>query len=358
MNDIVTSLASNGDYLYAGGYFETAGGVSAIKVARWDDQAWSALGSGINGSTSYVQALAVSGSGLYIGGYFTSAGGKSSHYMAHWGTSPSTTVLTVPLRSGWNLVSDPVIAPNDSVTALFPGATSSAFSYNATGYHPNATMSVGTGYWMDFPSASSATISGSPVLNDTIPVLQGWNLIGSISVPVPTSSIASIPPGMTTSNFFGYSGSYTISTAVEPGSAYWVKVGGNGSLILSSGLSNAAGRIHIVHTTELPPSPPYVTGSDHIVRVEEFSLQQNYPDPFNPTTTIRYQLPTASHVTLRIYNTLGQEVATLVNGPQESGYNSAVWSAQNVASGIYFYRITATSGQNVFTDVKKMLVLK
>ncbi len=358
MNDVVTSLASDSAYLYAGGYFETAGGSSANKIARWDGNAWYPLGSGVDGAPSYVQVLAVSGSGLYVGGNFTSVGGKSSHYIARWGGPPSVATLSVPLRSGWNLVSNPVIAANDSVRVLFPGATSSAFFYNSSGYHPQAIMSVGSGYWIDFPSAGSVTLSGSPVLTYTIPVTQGWNLIGSISQPVATSSIGSIPPGMTTSSFYGYSGSYTTSALIEPGSAYWVKVNENGSLILSSGPSNPAGAIHIVPTSELPPSPPQVTGLDQIVRVEMFTLEQNYPDPFNPTTTIRYQLPAASHVTLKIYNTLGQEVATLVNGPQESGYNSAVWSARNVASGLYFYRITATSGQNVFIDVKRMLVLK
>ncbi len=101
-----------------------------------------------------------------------------------------------------------------------------------------------------------------------------------------------------------------------------------------------------------------LTGVRQPILPQMFSLSQNYPDPFNPSTTIRYQLPTASHVTLRIYNTLGQEVATLVNGLQESGYNSAVWSARNVASGVYFYRIAATSGQTTFREVRKMLVVK
>ena len=91
---------------------------------------------------------------------------------------------------------------------------------------------------------------------------------------------------------------------------------------------------------------------------KEFALAQNYPNPFNPGTTITYQLPTTSNVTLKIYNTLGQEVTTLIDGVQDAGYKSVVWNATNVASGVYFCRIAATSGQTAFREVRKMLVLK
>ncbi len=86
----------------------------------------------------------------------------------------------------------------------------------------------------------------------------------------------------------------------------------------------------------------------------EFALQQNYPNPFNPTTVISYQLPVASYVTLKVYDMLGQEVATLVNGTLDAGYKSAQFSATNLPSGIYTYRLTA----GTYVEVKKMLMLK
>ena len=94
---------------------------------------------------------------------------------------------------------------------------------------------------------------------------------------------------------------------------------------------------------------------------EYFTLEQNYPNPFNPSTVIKYQLPVNSLVTLKIYNILGQEVGTLVNGIQDAGYKSVEWQANNVMSGIYFYRIEAVSvndPSNKFLHVKKMLLLK
>ncbi len=86
----------------------------------------------------------------------------------------------------------------------------------------------------------------------------------------------------------------------------------------------------------------------------EHSLSQNYPNPFNPSTTIRYELPRASHVTLTVFDLLGREVATLVQGLQEPGYKSVEWNATGVASGVYFYRLTAGD----FVRTCKLLLLR
>ncbi len=85
-----------------------------------------------------------------------------------------------------------------------------------------------------------------------------------------------------------------------------------------------------------------------------FALSQNYPNPFNPITVINYQLPTASNVTLRVYDVLGRTVVTLVTGKQEAGYYSVDFNGANLPSGVYFYRLTA-QGANI---VKKMLLEK
>ena len=87
---------------------------------------------------------------------------------------------------------------------------------------------------------------------------------------------------------------------------------------------------------------------------ESYGLSQNYPNPFNPSTEIRFALPQDGYVTLKIYNSLGQEVASLIDGNAPAGYHTVQLDAGNLASGIYFYRITAGS----FSQIKKMMLLK
>ncbi|TDI98065.1 MAG: T9SS type A sorting domain-containing protein [Caldithrix sp.] len=85
-----------------------------------------------------------------------------------------------------------------------------------------------------------------------------------------------------------------------------------------------------------------------------FSLGNNYPNPFNPSTLIEYSLPEASHVSLKIYNALGQKVLTLVDKQQKAGRFSATFNAKALPSGLYFYSIKAGN----YISVKKMLLLK
>ncbi len=86
----------------------------------------------------------------------------------------------------------------------------------------------------------------------------------------------------------------------------------------------------------------------------EFVLHQNSPNPFNPTTTIKYQIPHKHHVTIKIFDLLGREITTLVNEEMSPGTHTVTWDAAGYTSGVYFYRITADR----FTDVKRLLLLR
>ena len=90
-----------------------------------------------------------------------------------------------------------------------------------------------------------------------------------------------------------------------------------------------------------------------------FALKDNYPNPFNPTTTIRYDLPAAALVNIVIYDITGREVARPLSTTQNPGYHSVIWNSKNfngesVAAGIYFYQIQTKE----FVQTKKMLLLK
>ncbi|MCF6269353.1 MAG: YCF48-related protein [Melioribacteraceae bacterium] len=86
----------------------------------------------------------------------------------------------------------------------------------------------------------------------------------------------------------------------------------------------------------------------------KYILEQNYPNPFNPTTNINFSIPVTGHVKLTVYNTIGQRVATLVNGIKNAGYHNISFNAANLISGIYFYKLE--SGD--FVQVEKMMLLK
>ena len=100
--------------------------------------------------------------------------------------------------------------------------------------------------------------------------------------------------------------------------------------------------------------------TDHNMEIPtNFKLKQNYPNPFNPETHITYQLPEDSHVELKIYNTLGQEITTLLNEDKPAGYYTVLWDGRNnngkqVVSGIYLYKIKAGD----FVCTKKMILLR
>jgi hypothetical protein len=86
----------------------------------------------------------------------------------------------------------------------------------------------------------------------------------------------------------------------------------------------------------------------------EFLLSQNYPNPLNPSTTIKYSIPKSSQVTLKIFNTLGEEIETLVSEEKPVGTYEVNWNAANLPSGVYFYRLQAGS----FVQTRKMILIK
>jgi hypothetical protein len=133
------------------------------------------------------------------------------------------------------LVSVPFI-PSDTLNSLkvnlFPDAQSNAFAYSA-GYISKDTLFNGIGYWLKFPTPIVSRMHGRRVNSKQISVNAGWNLIGSITNPVATNNVTSNPTGIIASPFYGYNNGYSVSTTLEPGKAYWVKVNDFGTLALS-----------------------------------------------------------------------------------------------------------------------------
>jgi hypothetical protein len=138
-----------------------------------------------------------------------------------------------------------------------------------------------------------------------------------------------------------------------------LSVGGSASITGSAPLVPAATSAKIASVLPAFDLTPDVTSGlaihdRSIAAPEAYTLFQNSPNPFNPATQIRYQLPEASQVRLTVFNALGQEVARLVNTPQNAGAYTVSWDAADFSSGLYYYQLEAGG----YKDVRKMLLIK
>ncbi len=171
-----------------------------------------------------------------------------------------------------------------------------------------------------------------------------------------------------------------VATQTLSGScSYTTYVDGYGTLLLQGGLSFNCLRVRIVEApscsfkefnfftqegallsiSSFDASIYFLGGSLTSVRETgnlpvQFSLSPNYPNPFNPSTTIRFALPKSAYVTLKIFNLLGQEIGTLVNEKLLAGEYDVLWNAPGLPSGVYLYRIQADE----FVETKKLILLK
>jgi len=123
---------------------------------------------------------------------------------------------------------------------------------------------------------------------------------------------------------------------------------------------NAGAQASITETVHITTAVGLADGTPAIP--EEFRMHQNFPNPFNPVTTINYDVPTESQVRIDLYDLSGRLVSTFVNRKQPAGYYSISWDATRYSSGVYFYRIQATDPANggigIFTAVKKCILIK
>jgi hypothetical protein len=151
--------------------------------------------------------------------------------------SLGTSTIGISVSEGWNMISNPVTnpIPGDSVKQIYP-TSANAYAYEFSGgYVPRWRLENGKGYWEKFPSAVSNPITGTRRTRDSISVAAGWNMVGSITNSVDTSTIVSIPPGLRASNWYGYGVTgYIPVTQLIPGQGYWVRSNGAGQFVLAN----------------------------------------------------------------------------------------------------------------------------
>ncbi len=156
----------------------------------------------------------------------------------------------------------------------------------------------------------------------------------------------------------------------KPGHGYWIKTGSDSKYLTRQDDEDFELKVDVTdaHNTKVTSSVFYVTvGEGNMQERNNFEktgvaeeiptatrLMNNYPNPFNPTTVIKYQLKEPAHVILRVYDVLGKEVAELVNERKSAGYYSVNFDGSKLPSGLYIYRLQA----NNYVESKKMLLTK
>ncbi len=138
-------------------------------------------------------------------------------------------VSTFTTMTGWNMISVPLEAPDMSVSAVFPGAASSAFKFD-DGYLPVDMLEMSVGYWLKFDEPLIHNLNGMPVA-DPIPVSEGWNIVGPFHFDIGVIDIVTNPAGILASQFFEFNDGYYTADILEPGKGYWVKSTGDGEIL-------------------------------------------------------------------------------------------------------------------------------
>jgi hypothetical protein len=408
VNSPVYSLLSLGNELLVGGDFIRAGNTSSGKyvnrIVSWTGSQWKPLSSGMSGR---VQALFYSNENLYAGGNFYSAGGDTAYNFSSWKTIPFRTIsgkvtyfdnnepvsggrvyaakldiytkkliyldsadisndrtnngeyfLThVPLGEGDILIS----FPEDEDDR--PRGTTITFLPT---YYPNTTKWINAGRLPVNTNLSNINIMVQRVLRD----VDNSGDEGSLSG---VADINYTPEGYPTSGDF-YFNAGTIVYVSKDGAPFDFGVSGEDEKFRIEDLpygnyvvtSDRVGFESFTANVIIFPGVNTINFSIDTISVitnisgnqteipDRYTLHQNYPNPFNPATTIRFSIPTSTVVKLKIYDMLGREVYSLVDGNMTAGNYEAKWNASSFPSGVYYYSLQADG----FSQTNKMVLVK
>ena len=190
--------------------------------------------------------------------------------------------------------------------------------------------------------------------------LWGWELVSkstkSIRVKIYTTRTSNVGEYVKvyrqTSNTSPFSIYSNYGSAIPLNVTYTIQTGAlnrSYSVVYYNGFEITSDTLTVIN-----PSTTDIEGSSEKYYPQEYTLSQNYPNPFNPETNISFRIPSQSYVTLKVFDPLGREIATLVSEELPKGDYTRQWNGMNVSSGIYFYRLQAGS----FIETKKVILLR
>jgi len=326
----INAVVLNQNNVYVGGLFTTAGGVSAKKVAKWDGSNWAALGDGLSGGD--VNSMATIGSELYVVGSFSTAGSVSANRIAKWDGS-SWSALGSGIDGG------PVFSVAIGLADVYSGGsfstaggkTSNKFALWNDGTVPveltSFTAQAAGGFVnLSWTTATELNNYGFEIERMIVGTEASWEKVGFVAGNVTTAE----PHTYSYTDDVQLLGRMTAHTL-----RYRLK-----QIDLDGGFEY----LNAVEVT-IGKTPQSIV------------LGQNYPNPFNPETTIEFVVPESGLTTLKVYNILGQEVATLVNkNLSKEVIHKAIFDGSLLPSGTYIYIISSTKSRR--SEKKIMMLVK
>jgi len=311
-------------------------------------------------------------------------------------------LMDLELAQGWNMIGGPACDLSFS-SVVDPGGIiipGTLFGINGTYFSTN-TFIKGIGYWIKTKSPGIISLDCPAALNNA-KLYEGEAILGELdefstidlednkgnhqklyfdgkleeNIDIESYSLPPLP----LSGLFDtrIPGGYRLSESDEveieiQSESYPLRIkitGKNNGIINGYLVKEYVGNVE-VGEREIPDGMELMISNTNVKLVKikkgsvipsKFALEQNYPNPFNPSTRIKYVLPVKANVKLKIINSLGQEISTLVNGEIQAGVHEVEFDASNLASGIYFYRIQvvnpSSSSGDIFVETGKMVLLR
>lgn len=379
---VISSLVVSGSTVYTAGGFTTIGGQTTNGIAALD--ATTGLASTWNPSlTGNVIVLAVFGSTVYAGGTFTAIGGQSRNNIAaldastglattwdpnitnNLGNTPKVDCIAIngsTVYVGGELISNVGATARNNIAAI-DASTGSATPWNPNpdGYvyaiipDPASQLVYIGGYFTNILSATSSNLGA--VTNP-----------GDAALPVELTTFTATVQGSTAKllwttatevNNYGFEVERSIDKTNFSKIGFVSGAGNSNSTktySFSDSKINSGSNYYRLKQIDNDGQFKYssIVEISSNSSVHTFSLNQNYPNPFNPVTIINYEIPKEGFVSLKVFDTIGREVSTLVNQHQIAGSHSITFNASNLSSGIYFYQLKSGS----YNSIKKLILLK
>jgi len=334
-DNYVQSMAVYGNELILGGYFATCEGIPANSIVGYNGTTgWYSLGNGMGGSQGTVMAMTVYNNELIAVGFFTTASGISANHIAKWNGT-----LWSALGSGINWVVYAVNTYNGNLIAGGLFATAGGIAANDIAkWNGTSWSALGSGCSGGFyPYVMGLVFYGNDLYVGGLYTVAGGMTVNGIAKWNDNSGWSSLGSGFWSggSNVFG---------------AYAIGIYNNE--LIATGIFSSVNNVSAGNIAKYSGLVGIKTSGEGLPA--NFKLYPNYPNPFNPSTKIKFDIQKSSFTNITVFDILGKEVSTLVNEQLKSGSYEVNFDGTNLPSGVYFYRIES----GTFTENKKMILLK